>query len=85
MKHDYYYFSFFVIPNSINRIYIIWKQKPTREELKVNSVHRPKQRTHVNSPILSLTTQTDIGVLDPPLNLMFGHTVKVKYKIYVFG
>lgn len=27
----------------------------------------------VNSPILSLTTQNDLGVLIPPLNLTFGH------------
>eukprot|EP00105_Crassostrea_gigas_P000533 XP_011412374.1 PREDICTED: brain-specific angiogenesis inhibitor 1-like [Crassostrea gigas] len=35
-----------------------------------------KQRSFVNSPILSLTTQKDLGVLNPPLNLTFGHTVK---------
>ncbi|XP_052693361.1 adhesion G protein-coupled receptor L3-like [Crassostrea angulata] len=49
---------------------------PKRRELKGEQVDKFKQRSFVNSPILSLTTQRDLGVLDPPLNLMFGHTVK---------
>nr|XP_034315952.1 adhesion G protein-coupled receptor E3 isoform X2 [Crassostrea gigas] len=46
---------------------------PNRKELTVNDMDKSKRKTHVNSQILSLTTQTDLGVLDPPLNLMFGH------------
>jgi hypothetical protein len=37
----------------------------------------PEKREYVNSEILSLTTQTDLGELSPPLNLMFHHTTKV--------
>ncbi|XP_052693314.1 adhesion G protein-coupled receptor E3-like isoform X3 [Crassostrea angulata] len=46
------------------------------KELKGKQAKKSKQRSFVNSPILSLTTQTDLGVLDPPLNLRFGHTIK---------
>lgn len=34
----------------------------------------------VNSPVLSLTTQTGLGVLVPPLNLMFRHAKNVRIK-----
>jgi hypothetical protein len=37
----------------------------------------PEKREYVNSEILSLTTQTDLGELSPPLNLTFHHTKKV--------
>lgn len=38
------------------------------------------KKEFVNSPILSLTTQNDLGVLMPPLNLTFGHIKKVRYQ-----
>ncbi|XP_052693365.1 adhesion G protein-coupled receptor E3-like [Crassostrea angulata] len=44
--------------------------------LKGKQGEKSKQRSFVNSPILSITTQEDQGVLNPPLNLKFGHTVK---------
>ncbi|XP_065925841.1 adhesion G protein-coupled receptor B1-like [Magallana gigas] len=44
--------------------------------LKGKQGEKSKQRSFVNSQILSLTTQKDLGVLNPPLNLKFGHTVK---------
>uniref|UniRef100_A0A8W8P2P9 Uncharacterized protein n=1 Tax=Magallana gigas TaxID=29159 RepID=A0A8W8P2P9_MAGGI len=48
------------------------------KEKKGKHAKMSERRFFVNSPILSLTTQADLGVLDPPLNLMFGHTVKNK-------
>lgn len=39
-----------------------------------------KKKEFVNSPILSLTTQNDLGVLKPPLNLTFGHLKNVRYQ-----
>lgn len=41
-----------------------------------------KKKEFVNSPILSLTTQNDLGVLKPPLNLTFGHLKNVRYQNY---
>lgn len=57
--------------------------KPTSKGLKGKQGGNSKQRSFVNSPILSLTTQKDLGVLNPPLNLTFGHTVKVRCQKYV--
>lgn len=37
------------------------------------------KKTFVNSPILSLTTQTNLGELTPPLNLTFQHINSVRY------
>nr|XP_022287642.1 uncharacterized protein LOC111100229 isoform X1 [Crassostrea virginica]XP_022287725.1 uncharacterized protein LOC111100229 isoform X1 [Crassostrea virginica] len=36
-----------------------------------------KKKMFVNSQVLSLTTQTDLGLLSPPLNLTFRHIQKV--------
>lgn len=74
------FYSF--LPNLINCIHIFW-DKTTRKELTVNDLDKSKRKTLVNSQILSLTTQTDLGALDPPLNLMFGH--KVRYQNCVSG
>uniref|UniRef100_K1QAS4 Uncharacterized protein n=1 Tax=Magallana gigas TaxID=29159 RepID=K1QAS4_MAGGI len=55
---------------------IVWaltEQFCAKKELTVNDLDKSKRKTLVNSQILSLTTQPDLGVLDPPLNLMFGH------------
>lgn len=41
-----------------------------------------KKKEFVNSPILSLTTQNDLGVLMPPLNLTFGHIKNVRCQNY---
>lgn len=45
-----------------------------------NSEQKSKKKTFVNSQILSLTTQNDLGVLVPPLTLTFGHTTNVRYQ-----
>jgi hypothetical protein len=37
----------------------------------------PEKREYINSEILSLTTQTDLGELSPPLLLTFQHIKKV--------
>lgn len=37
------------------------------------------KKTFVNSPILSLTTQINLGELTPPLNLTFQHINSVRY------
>ena len=36
-----------------------------------------KKKAFVNSQVLSLTTQTNIGALSPPLNLAFKHIQSV--------
>uniref|UniRef100_K1PLR9 Multiple epidermal growth factor-like domains 6 n=1 Tax=Magallana gigas TaxID=29159 RepID=K1PLR9_MAGGI len=46
-----------------------------RNEKKKNQTGKSKTKTFVNSAILSLTTQNDIGILDPPLALTFRHIV----------
>lgn len=75
----FYYFLY----QTWSIVFIYFGTKPTRKELTVNDLDKSKRKTLVNSQIVSLTTQTDLGVLDPPLNLMFGH--KVRYQNYVFG
>lgn len=45
-----------------------------------NSEQKSKKKTFLNSQILSLTTQNDLGVLVPPLTLTFGHTTNVRYQ-----
>lgn len=45
-----------------------------------NSEQKSKKKTFVNSQILSLTTQNDLGVLVPPLTLTFGHITNVRYQ-----
>ncbi|XP_065925905.1 adhesion G protein-coupled receptor B1 [Magallana gigas] len=68
---------------AINYVAVLYKtmsdilgSDPNSKGLKGKQGEKSKQRSFVNSPILSLTTQTDLGVLDPPLHLIFGHTVK---------
>lgn len=45
-----------------------------------NSEQKSKKKTFVNSQILSLTTQNDLGELVPPLTLTFGHITNVRYQ-----
>lgn len=42
-----------------------------------------KEEEFVNSEILSLTTQSDLGVLVPPLNLTFRHIQNVRFQLSV--
>lgn len=39
-----------------------------------------EKKSFVNSQILSITTETDLGVLDPPLNLILRHIQYVRYQ-----
>lgn len=48
--------------------------RPRKEKLD-NQTGESKTKTVVNSAILSLTTQIDVGILDPPLALTFKHIV----------
>lgn len=40
--------------------------------------HTSTAKEFVNSPVMSLTTQTDLGILVPPLHLTFGHLKNVR-------
>uniref|UniRef100_A0A8W8NLF7 GAIN-B domain-containing protein n=1 Tax=Magallana gigas TaxID=29159 RepID=A0A8W8NLF7_MAGGI len=51
----------------------IFPSKSVRDPMEGKSEQISKKKEFVNSPILSLTTQNDLGVLMPPLNLTFGH------------
>lgn len=42
-----------------------------------------QEEEFVNSQILSLTTQSDLGVLVPPLNLTFRHIQNVRFQLSV--
>ncbi|XP_078332604.1 uncharacterized protein LOC111126761 isoform X2 [Crassostrea virginica] len=63
---------------AINYVAVIYKSiadilpsnsdQETKEEIGT-----PKKKAFVNSQVLSLTTQTNIGALSPPLNLAFQH------------
>ncbi|XP_078327327.1 uncharacterized protein LOC111116102 isoform X2 [Crassostrea virginica] len=44
---------------------------PTSSERPVETEKTSQRKAFVNSPVLSLTTQTNIGPLNPPLNLTF--------------
>lgn len=52
-------------------IYIDFKSN--RDQIGRDLDQTSTKEEFVNSPILSLTTQNDLGVLIPPLNLTFGH------------
>lgn len=52
-------------------IYIDFKS--SRGQIRRDLDQTTTKEEFVNSPILSLTTQNDLGVLIPPLNLTFGH------------
>ncbi|XP_065940924.1 uncharacterized protein [Magallana gigas] len=65
---------------AINYVAVIYKtmsdilpSKSVRDPMEGKSEQTSKKKEFVNSPILSLTTQNDLGVLKPPLNLTFGH------------
>lgn len=49
-----------------------------------NSVQKSKTATFVNSQILSLTTQKDLGELDPNLTLTFRHITNVRQQYNTF-
>uniref|UniRef100_A0A8W8NH25 Uncharacterized protein n=1 Tax=Magallana gigas TaxID=29159 RepID=A0A8W8NH25_MAGGI len=65
---------------AINYVAVIYKtmsdilpSESVRDPMEGQSERTSKKKEFVNSPILSLTTQNDLGVLMPPLNLTFGH------------
>ncbi|XP_048731395.2 adhesion G protein-coupled receptor L3-like [Ostrea edulis] len=69
----------------INYVAVIYKTisdiypKDSKSERSVNSnevEEAPEKEEYVNSEILSLTTQTNLGTLSPPLNLTFNHIRK---------
>ncbi|XP_065942667.1 uncharacterized protein [Magallana gigas] len=66
--------------NAINYVAVIYKtmsdilpSASDSDQNGGNSEQKSKKKTFVNSQILSLTTQNDLGVLVPPLTLTFGH------------
>nr|XP_034326973.1 uncharacterized protein LOC105329357 isoform X6 [Crassostrea gigas] len=66
--------------NAINYVAVIYKTMsdilPSASDIGQNggnSEQKSKKKTFVNSQILSLTTQNDLGELVPPLTLTFGH------------
>lgn len=46
----------------------------------VDKQDKTSKKAFVNSPILSLTTQTNLGELTPSLNLAFQHINSVRYR-----
>ncbi|XP_062598125.1 LOW QUALITY PROTEIN: adhesion G protein-coupled receptor L3-like, partial [Saccostrea cucullata] len=46
---------------------------------EVTEGKKKKKKEFVNSEILSLTTQTDLGILSPPLNLAFQHKLELRF------
>eukprot|EP00105_Crassostrea_gigas_P040575 XP_019924723.1 PREDICTED: adhesion G protein-coupled receptor L2 isoform X2 [Crassostrea gigas] len=79
--------TYFVLPNqdsktekAINYVAVIYKTMSNilpsdsdRGQIRRDLDQTTTKEEFVNSPILSLTTQNDLGVLIPPLNLTFGH------------
>ncbi|XP_052695386.1 adhesion G protein-coupled receptor B1-like [Crassostrea angulata] len=70
------------VPKDMRCVAIIYKTLPDllskenhrNEKLEIQT-GESTTNTFVNSPILSLTTQNDVGILDPPLALTFRHIV----------
>ncbi|XP_061181253.1 adhesion G protein-coupled receptor L2-like [Saccostrea echinata] len=68
-----------VIYRTISEILRTHSEAERDDELKTNTKdERARKKEIVNSEILSLTTQTDLGFLFPPLNLTFQHLDKNK-------
>lgn len=72
---------------AINYVAVIYK---TMSDILPSDLHRDenedkekassKKQQFVNSVVLSLTPQTDLGELDPPLNLTFKHVNQIESK-----
>lgn len=60
--------------------FILIELKSNRDQSKRSLDHTSKKKEYVNSPVVSLTTQNDFGLLVPPLNISFGH-IKVRRHI----
>nr|XP_034314353.1 adhesion G protein-coupled receptor E1 isoform X4 [Crassostrea gigas] len=80
--------TYFVLPKqdsktekAINYVAVIYKtmsnilpsDSDSSDQIRRDLDQTSTKEEFVNSPILSLTTQNDLGVLIPPLNLTFGH------------
>ncbi|XP_052714639.1 adhesion G protein-coupled receptor B1-like [Crassostrea angulata] len=53
-----------------------------KDQSKRSFDHTSKEKEYVNSPVVSLTTQNDFGLLVPPLNISFGHIKNESSKMY---
>lgn len=59
---------------------LIWLKKIIHRDPNADKQDKTSKKAFVNSPILSLTTQPNLGELTPSLNLAFQHINSVRYR-----
>lgn len=62
--------------------FILIQIKLNRDQSERSLDRTSKEKEYVNSPVVSLITENDLGILVPPLNLTFGHTKYVRWHIF---
>ncbi|XP_065940926.1 adhesion G protein-coupled receptor B1-like [Magallana gigas] len=77
VKNDIYYVA--IIYKTISDILPFDLDK---DQSKRSLDHTSREKEFVNSPVVSLTTQNDVGLLVPPLNLSFEHIQNESSKMY---